>query len=119
MLIGKGLTRDGGGLIRKRGTTYRAQKKIHGAAASAAERCDICEKILLPECRSWREHRPVYGPSIGISVMMSAQHGGACQNSTFELQVASRKHDGQPPRQCRLCIGEAMNATRVPIISRL
>jgi hypothetical protein len=41
-----------------------AQKKIHGAVASAAERCDYCEKILLPVCRSWREHRPVYGPTL-------------------------------------------------------
>ena len=31
--------------------------------ASAAERCGLCgECSLLPDCRSWREHRPVYGP---------------------------------------------------------
>src|SRR3954467_10191504 len=47
-----------------------AQKNIHGAAASAAERCDFCEKdSLLPVCRSWREHRPVYGPSLDICVV--------------------------------------------------
>jgi hypothetical protein len=74
-----------------------AQKKIHGAAASAAERCDICEKILLPECRSWREHRPVYGPSNDISLIMSAQRGGACQKQHVRTPSPAREHDGEPP----------------------
>jgi len=62
-------------------TGRAAQKKIHGAAASAAERCDFCEKdSLLPVCRSWREHRPVYGPSLGICVVREiARQGGATE----------------------------------------
>ena len=43
-------------------------KKIHGAVASA---CRMLRPLrrwlsLLPDCRSWREHRPVYGPSLKL-----------------------------------------------------
>ena len=90
--------------IARRGGLW-AQKKIHGAAASAAECCDFCEKNLLPVCRSWRERRPVYGPSLGICVVLkSACQGGAQRNSTFErFWPIARCGPGYLPAIAGLC----------------
>ena len=83
------------------GRRHRAQKKIHGAAASAAERCDICEKILLPVCRSWREHRPVYGPSIGISI----ERGKAELVKTASRSIPRPDSGPSHSRHCRFWYG--------------
>src|SRR6266850_5529771 len=91
-----------------------AQKKIHGAAASAAERCDFCEKdSLLPVCRSWREHRPVYGPSLGICVVRELAWQGGAENSTFKFWPMPVGRPGYLP-PLPACVGELI-ATFVPI----
>src|SRR3954469_14768507 len=95
-----------------RGGELDAQKKIHGAAASAAERCDYCEKdSLLPVCRSWREHRPVYGPSLNIEVVRVLSRQGGWINSTFKFVGDSLSVASSTPA----IAWAAVNATFVPI----
>jgi hypothetical protein len=93
------------------GGKSEAQKKIHGAAASAAERCDFCEKdSLLPVCKSWREHRPVYGPSLGILVVRKFSAARRRWGSTARFSFFGRcpSIDRATSRQCRLCSHEEM-----------
>jgi hypothetical protein len=91
-----------------------AQKKIHGAAASAAERCDFCEKdSLLPVCRSWREHRPVYGPSLNICVVRKLGWQGRAAKQHFKFLAEARWWSGLPPAIADL--SATVIATFVPI----
>lgn len=76
----------------------RRKKDTRGGGIGCRALRHSARRFLLPDCRSWREHRPVYGPSLVILWFALSRHSGWRREPR---QTARSKPPGRSPRSLR------------------
>ncbi len=100
-----GLPQDDG-----KNNSHCAKKDTRGGGIGCRAFAASARRALLPVCRSWREHRPVYGPSLEFHL---TSHWLGTRNSTESIRFVAPGHTRPSPPKCE-CLPTIANTVPMP-----